>query len=192
MSVGSYVRPGDPITTLDDMRLIKADFTVPERFLAVLAPGLAVEVEAAPFPDRKFEGRVASVDSRVNPVTRAVAVRAEIPNEEGVLKPGMLLAVTLVASERTALAVPESAIVPVRDQRFVFLVGADGVAQRVEVKTGLRKPGYVEILSGLSAGDAVVVEGTNKVIPGRPVQAAPPPAPPTAGAATASRPGERS
>lgn len=172
VSVGSYVRPGDVITTLDAIGLIKADFTVPERYLSVLKPGLTIAVGVAAYPGETFAGAVASVDTRIDPVTRAVKVRAELPNADLRLKPGMLMTVVLNVSERSALAVPESALVSQGEKRFVFVVDADSKAQRVDVTTGLVKPGRVEILSGLKEGDRVVSQGTNKVIPGRPVSAA--------------------
>jgi membrane fusion protein (multidrug efflux system) len=170
VSVGSYVSPGDVITTLDDIKIIKADFTVPERLLGSLKSGLAIRVEVAAFPGEEFEGVVTSVDTRIDPATRAVTVRAELPNPQMKLKPGMLMSVTLIVSERDVAAVPESAIVSQGDNRFVFLLDAQNVAARVQVKTGLVKPGSVEILEGVKEGDRIVSKGTNKVIPGQPVK----------------------
>lgn len=112
---------------------------------------------------------MASVDTRVDPVTRAVKVRAELQNADGRLRPGMLMSVALLVAERDALAVPESALVSQGDKRFVFRIDAENKAQRVEVKTGLVLPGRVEILDGLAEGDRVVIQGTNKVVPGQPV-----------------------
>lgn len=169
VSVGSYVRPGDVITTLDDILVLNGDFTVPERWLGVLKPGLQLAVEVAAYPDETFAGKVASVDTRVDPATRAVTVRAELENKDGRLRPGMLMSVSLLVSERDALAVPESALVSQGELRFVFRIDAETKAQRVEVKTGLVLPGRVEILEGLAEGDRIVVQGTNKVIPGQPV-----------------------
>lgn len=169
VSVGSYVRPGDVITTLDDIMVLNGDFTVPERWLGVLKPGLQLAVEVAAYPNEKFAGKVASVDTRVDPATRAVTVRAELENRDGRLRPGMLMSVSLLVSEREALSVPESALVSQGDRRFVFRIGDENKAERIEVKTGLVMPGQVEILEGLVEGDRIVVQGTNKVIPGQPV-----------------------
>lgn len=170
VSVGSYVRPGDVITTLDDISVVKGDFTVPERFLGVLKNGLAIEVHVSAYPDETFAGKVASVDTRVDTVTRSVKIRAELPNPDHRLRPGMLMAVNLIISERQALAIPESALIAQGDRRFVFVIDPQSVAQRVEVKIGAVKPGSVEVLEGLQEGDRIVSQGTNKVIPGRPVQ----------------------
>lgn len=170
VSVGSYVRPGDVITTLDDISVLNGDFTVSERYLGLLKPGLKLSVEVAAYPGEVFDGAVASVDTRIDPATRAVTVRAELANKDGRLKPGMLMSVSLLVSERDALAVPESALIAQGDKRFVFRIDAETKAQRVEVKTGLVLPGQVEILEGLAEGDSIVTQGTNKVIPGQPVQ----------------------
>jgi len=169
VSIGSYVRPGDVITTLDDISVLNGDFTVPERYLGVLKPGLQLKVEVAAYPDEVFSGQVASVDTRIDPATRAVTVRAELANKDGRLFPGMLMSVSVLVSERDALAVPESALIAQGDKRFVFRIDAETKAQRVEIKTGLILPGQVEVLEGLAEGDRIVTQGTNKVIPGQPV-----------------------
>ncbi len=169
VSVGSYVRPGDVITTLDDISVLNGDFTVPERYLGLLKAGLKLSVEVAAYPGEMFEGQVASVDTRIDPATRAVKVRAELVNADGRLRPGMLMSVSLLVSERDALSVPESALIAQGDKRFVFRIGAENKAERVEVKTGLVLPGQVEIVEGVAEGDRIVIEGTNKVIPGQPV-----------------------
>lgn len=169
VSVGSYVSPGDIITTLDDISPIKGDFTVPERMLGSLKPGLVIEARVAAYPGETFAGAVSSVDTRVDPATRAVTVRAELPNEQGRLLPGMLMSVSLIVAEREAIAIPESALVAQGDTRCVFRIDAESKAQKVVVKTGLVKPGHIEILEGLAEGDRVVSEGTNKVTPGQPV-----------------------
>lgn len=172
-SVGQLVRPGDPITTLDDISVVKVNFSVPEVFLGALQAGLPVEAEAAAYPGQTFRGAVTAVDTRVDPVTRAVSVRAEIPNADGRLKPGMLLGLRLFSNVREAVAVPELALVPVNDKVFVFVVGADGKAERRPVVTGARDDGLVEIRDGLQAGETVVSEGTNRVQPGMAVSPVP-------------------
>jgi membrane fusion protein (multidrug efflux system) len=110
ISVGGLVNPGQVITTLDDTSRIKVDFTVPETLVAALRPGLAMRAVTTAYPDRQFEGTVASVDTRVDTVSRAVRVRAIVPNGEGLLKPGMFLTVRIVESSMEALVVPEQAL----------------------------------------------------------------------------------
>lgn len=162
ISVGSLISPGTVITTLDDSSVIKLDFDVPETFVSVLEAGLAVAATTIAYPGEVFQGQVTSVDSRIDPVARSVTVRAEIPNGEGRLRPGMFMSVRLSRDPTPALVVPESAIVPERGNVYVFVV-EDGVAARREVATGRREPGRVELLAGIEAGERVVVQGTQKV-----------------------------
>lgn len=171
VSVGTLISPGDVITTLDDTSVIKLDFSVPENFLASLREGLSVRATAPAFPGRTFSGKVASIDSRVDMNTRSVTVRALLANEDGALRPGMFLNVALANDERDALVIPEEALTPEAERQYVFVV-ADGKAQRREVRIGGRRPGSVEVLGGLDAGEQVIIEGTQKVRDGAPVRAA--------------------
>jgi membrane fusion protein (multidrug efflux system) len=170
VSVGALISPGDVITTLGDTSVIKLDFAVPETYVAMLREGLTVRATAPAFPGRSFAGRVASIDSRVDVNTRSVIVRALLTNEDGALKAGMFLNVSLSKDERETLVIPEEALTPEAEKQFVFVV-ADGKAQRREVRIGGRSPGNVEILSGLEAGDRIIVEGTQKVRNGAAVNA---------------------
>jgi membrane fusion protein (multidrug efflux system) len=169
VSVGSFVSPGTPITTLDDTSIIKLDFTVSENFLFMLKPGLVVSASSAGLPDRAFTGRVTNIESRVDPVTRSITVRAEIPNPEETLRQGMFMTVKLDGEPEPALLVPEGAIVPEQGRTYVFVV-RDAVAEQREVRTGKRRPGEVQIVEGLAEGDRVVVEGTQNVRDGSPVE----------------------
>jgi membrane fusion protein (multidrug efflux system) len=162
VSVGALVSPGAIITTLDDTRTMKIDFDVPETFLAILKPGLAVAAKSVAYPDESFDGAVESVDSRVDPVTRSIRVRARLPNPEGFLRPGMFLTVVVSREPLPGLVVPEQALVPERGEVYVFVV-TDGLAIRRVVKIGRRSPGEVEILTGVAAGERVVIEGTQQV-----------------------------
>jgi membrane fusion protein, multidrug efflux system len=157
------------ITTLDDTSVIKLDFSVPENFLSSLREGLSVRATAPAFPGRTFTGKVASIDSRVDMNTRSVTVRALLANEDGALRPGMFLNVSLANDERAALMIPEQALAPEADRQYVYVVN-DGKAERREVRIGGRSPGSVEVLAGLTAGERVIVEGTQKVRDGAPVR----------------------
>jgi membrane fusion protein, multidrug efflux system len=170
VSVGTLISPGAVITTLDDTSVIKLDFSVPENFLASLREGLSVRASAPAFPGRMFAGKVASIDSRVDLATRSVTVRALLANEDGALRPGMFLNVSLANDERQALVIPEEALTPEAERQYVFVV-ANGKAERREVRIGGRTPGNVEIVAGLKAGEQVIVEGTQKVRDGAPVRA---------------------
>jgi len=166
VSLGSLVTPSSVITTLDDIETIKLDFDVPETGLSLLAEDLPILAKSAAWPEITFAGRVVSIDTRVDPVSRTVTVRALLPNEEERLRPGMFLTVTLLREDVTALMIPEQAIVPEQSRQFVFVVAEGGRVEKREVRSGRRRPGFVEVLSGLGEGEQVVAEGTQKVRPG--------------------------
>jgi membrane fusion protein (multidrug efflux system) len=163
VSLGALVAPGAVITTLDDDRTIKLDFTLPEAALSSVAEGQQINAQSDAWPGVRFNGRIATVDTRVDPDTRAVRVRAELPNDDRKLRPGMLLRVEVLLPERSALMVPELAVQQEAEQSSVFRVGADGKADQVPVKLGVRQNGQVEVSSGLRPGDRIVVEGTVKL-----------------------------
>jgi len=169
VSMGSIVSPVTIITTLDDTSRIKLDFDVPEVFMARLEKGLMVTARSAAWPDLEFSGEVISIDTRVDPISRTVTVRALLPNESTHLRPGMFLTVSLLKDDVRSLMIPEEALVPERSKQFVFVVDGEGIVERLEVQTGRRRPGQVEILHGLQPGDRVITEGTQKARPGQPV-----------------------
>jgi membrane fusion protein (multidrug efflux system) len=162
VSPGSLVTPGTVVTTLDDVSKILLDFSVPERSLGALGVGNTVRATSDAFPNETFEGRITSVGSRVDPSTRALAARAEFDNPQRRLRPGMLLNVQLEQGTRQALQVPELALDQLGEQAFLYKVVGDKV-EHVPVKIGARRPGWVEILGGVQAGDRVVVEGLVKL-----------------------------
>ena len=174
ISLGALVEPGDVITTLDDDRSMKLDFPVPSLFLPSLKPGLTIEARSPALGNRSFVGEVSSVASRVDPVTRTVQVRARIDNPERQLRPGLLMQVELLRDPREAVMVPEAAILQRGPEHAVLVVeeeaGGEMVAQRREIRVGLRRPGEAEVLSGLTAGERVITHGADKARPGQPVQ----------------------
>jgi membrane fusion protein (multidrug efflux system) len=170
VSLGSYVTPETVITTLDDTEIIKLDFSVPETLLSRIESGVPVIARSAAWPDAVFEGQITSMDSRVDPVSRTLTVRALLDNEDGRLRPGMFLTVSVLRDDIVALVIPETAIVPERSSQFVLVVGEDSLIERRQVRTGRRRPGFVEITHGLAAGEVVVVEGTQKALPGEAVK----------------------
>jgi len=169
VSPGSFVNTATIITTLDDISQIKLDFSVPETFLTVLSQGMNISAESLVYPDRIFEGIVASIDTRIDPISRAVQVRAILPNEEELLKPGMFMSVDLKRDRGEVVVAPEQAIVPEGGSQFVFVV-ANGVAEKRRVHLGRRIPGFVSIEAGLEAGESVITEGTHKVRDGSEVE----------------------
>ena len=169
ISPGTLVEPGDLITTLDDDTVMKLDFAVPSVFLTALEPGLGIEAKARAYGDRDFEGQIHSIDSRVDPVTRSIQVRALIPNPDRTLKPGVLMQVELLRNPREAMVVPESALLHQGQDHFVIMVGNGEIAERRQVRIGARRPGEVEVVDGLAAGDRVITHGNDKVRPGQQV-----------------------
>jgi membrane fusion protein (multidrug efflux system) len=170
VSQGALISVGTVITTLDDVETIKLRFFVPEAAVSAVRTGSNVAASGNAAPDRVFTGSIASIDTRVDATTRAVEVRAEFPNQDGALKPGMFLTVKLALNRRNgALIVPEEAVVPEGIRQYVYVV-ADGKAVKTEVKLGSRLPGEVEIREGLNQNSVVVTSGVQKIRDGVPVR----------------------
>jgi membrane fusion protein (multidrug efflux system) len=169
VSLGKLINPGTVITTLDDTSSMKVDFAVPDTFVSVLREGLSLTARTTAYPGREFAGRVLSVDSRIDPSTRSVTVRALVPNRDAALKPGMFLTVALSREQRETLVIPEAALVPEQARQFVYVI-AEGRASKREVQIGRREPGRVEVVEGLLEGERVVTEGTLKLREGSPVR----------------------
>jgi membrane fusion protein (multidrug efflux system) len=172
ISVGALVMPGDLITTLNDNRQMKLDFSVPATYLATLEPGLAIVATSSAFGDKLFKGEVSSIDNQVDPVTRSISIRAILPNDDGMLKPGLLMSVTLYKNLRQSPTISEEALVPEGKNNFVMVaITKEGgtVAEKRLVKLGLRSGGQVEVLQGLAVGDQIVTHGAHKLRPGQAV-----------------------
>jgi len=176
ISPGALVQPGTMITTIDDTSAMKLDFSVPSVFLESLKVGLPIIAHARAFPDKEFSGKINGIDSRIDPVTRSVMVRAIIPNETGLLRPGLLMRVNLQKNQRRALTVPEEAIILDGRNAFVWQIAqsteGDTIANKTKVVLGRRQQGDVEVLSGLSTGDQVVTHGIDRMRPGSTIQIA--------------------
>ena len=170
ISPGTLLRPGDPIVTLDDISVIKLDFPVPEIHLAAVSSGQEITAISAAYPEQVFTGVVTAISSRVDPVTRAVTVRAEIDNPQQILKPGMLLSVSIISHPRRVLGAPENAVFQNRDRHFLFRIKPNNRVEKQQVMIGTRIPGWVEILGGVSAGDQVVTDGVHRLNDGSAVQ----------------------
>jgi membrane fusion protein (multidrug efflux system) len=175
VTAGTLVNPGGIITTLDDIDVVRVDFPVPERYLGVLRAGTPIRATIDAYGNEVFTGRIALIDTRINEQTRAVTARAEIPNPGYRIRPGMAVRVAVQQGQRTAPAAPEAAVQYEGDGAFVYRIarGDKGsTAQRVEVETGSVEGGFVEIVSGLNAGDRIVGSGLNRIQPGAPVRVA--------------------
>lgn len=170
VSRGDLLQAGSAVATLDDVSVLKIVFDVPERFLSSLKPGLDVAGIAAAYPKDIFNGTIDRVDTRIDMITRTVDVRAIIPNDDNKLKPGLSMTVKLLGQERPALIVDDTAIVSIEDRQYAFVVVGD-VVKQTRIEIGVRYDDYVEVVSGLSAGQRVVVKGLQGLSDGMAIRA---------------------
>jgi membrane fusion protein (multidrug efflux system) len=169
ISVGTLAQQGQTLVTLDDIDQMKLDFSVPEVFLSSLKPGITVQATSRAYPDEIFEGQLASIDSRIDPITRSVSARAILDNTGRRLKPGMLMTGKLKKNPRDVLLAPEEALIADGPDSFVFVIAEQGdktIVNKQKVTLGARSFGKAEILNGLEEGDLIVTHGILKLRPG--------------------------
>ena len=170
VNVGDYVKDGADLVNVEDTTQVWVDFRLPERYLAQLKAGQAVEVSLDAMPGRSFRGQVDALDSQLDANGRSLLVRARLANPDGVLRTGMFARTrTLLAVRDNALVVPEEALVPQGGKQYLIKVvdGPQGkVSQRLEARIGVRVPGKVEILGGVAEGDVVVTAGQGRLLRG--------------------------
>ena len=168
VNVGDYVKDGADLVNVEDISAMAVDFRLPEGVISRLKLGQGVAVTLDGLPGRSFTGRVDAVDSQIDANGRSLLVRARVDNAQGLLRAGMYARARLVFEVRSAaMVVPEEALVPQGGKQYLIRVvdGPNGkVSQRLEARIGLRVPGKVEILEGLSAGDVVVVAGQARLL----------------------------
>lgn len=157
VSEGALASTGQRLTTLDDISRMRLQFTVPARYLGVLQPGMTVIARSAAFKE-PFVGRLSAVGSRVDPVARAITARAMVPNEDGLLRAGLLMEIEITGESTTVLMVPEESLQSRAARHFVWKVDGEQ-ALRSEVTIGARIPGWVVILDGVSEGEQIVRDG---------------------------------
>ena len=153
------------IITLDDNSVIYSDIKIPENYSAFIKKGLPVEVKLTSYKDKIFEGEVDFVSSRINADTRSLLSRIKVENKDLKLISGSLLEVSVKFDLRNSLSVPDTSVMIEGDNSYVYKINDENVANKTEVKTGLRSDKNVEIISGLSVGDIIVAEGLKKVRP---------------------------
>ncbi|ARP75272.1 MULTISPECIES: efflux RND transporter periplasmic adaptor subunit [Bordetella] len=168
VSVGDYVNQGQDLAPLEAIDPLKVDFRVPEMYFSKVRVGQALSVRLDALPGEQRQGVVYAVSPLVDAGGRSILLRATVANPDSVLRPGMFARVQLLFGQEKALAVPEAALSPSGQTQYVFRV-RDGVAQRVEVTVGERREGRVELLTGVGAGDEVVVAGLQRLTDGAPV-----------------------
>jgi membrane fusion protein (multidrug efflux system) len=172
VSLGDYVNSSTRLVTLQTVDPQRAVFQVPERYANKLDVGQRVSFRVAALPDFEFVGVVDFVDPVVQLPARTILVKAEVPNRRRELKSGMFIEARLVTEVRpNAVLIPEDALLPLQGATFVWVVTGEGTATRRQVETGVRVPGFVEILTGVEAGEQVVVGGLERLSEGVPVMA---------------------
>ena len=153
------------IITLDDNSIIYSDIKIPESYSTFIEKGLPVEVTLSSFKDKTFSGEIDFVSSRINADTRSLLSRIKVKNENLELISGSLLEVRVKFDLRNSLSVPDTSVMIEGDKSYVYKISAENIANKTEVKTGLRGDSNIEIISGLTAGDIIVAEGLKKVRP---------------------------
>ena len=153
------------IITLDDNSVIYSDIKIPESYSTFIKKGLPVEVTLSSFKDKTFSGEIDFVSSRINADTRSLLSRIKVKNENLELISGSLLEVRVKFDLRNSLSVPDTSVMIEGDKSYVYKISAENIANKTEVKTGLRGDSNIEIISGLTAGDIIVAEGLKKVRP---------------------------
>lgn len=169
VSEGQYVNAGFAMVNLDDLNHMWVDFPVPEKMLSKLKTGMTLNLNADAFPETIFTASIASIDSRIDVATRAIMVRAGIDNSNGLVRPGMLLRVSLHQDAIDALVVPELALQQVGNRTFVFLATGGSAISR-DVSIGSRRDGNATVLKGLKPGDKIILDGTSKLRDGQKIK----------------------
>jgi membrane fusion protein (multidrug efflux system) len=163
VSVGDYVNPGQDLVNLENIEQLKVDFRVPEIYSMQIKVGQTVRISLDAIPNSAYEGTVYAIDPAYDPNGRAIILRARLPNRDGMLRSGMFARVTLLVDEREqAIVVPETALVPVGQNQFIYRV-VDGKALLTKVLIGQRRMGQVEIVEGLNPDSVIVTEGAVKL-----------------------------
>ncbi len=198
VSVGDFVNVGQDLVKLVRLDPIEVDFSVPENALTQIRNGQKINVGVDAYPNDVFSGTVVAIDPAIDATTRSAKLRAQIANPDGRLRPGQFAKLQLDTGTGNvdALMVPEQALMQDGDVRFVYTIVA-GKAKRAEVKTGVRVPGLVQVVTGLNAGDVVITAGQTKPImhegldvkPLPPEGSAPPSGPPAQPSGTAAKQG---
>lgn len=173
INVGDYATIGQELVDIVQLNPLRLDFNVPETLLSHVKPGQVVEVTVGAYPDDRFAGEITAIAPAIDVDGHNVAIRARLPNPDLKLRPGLFAQVTVtMAVKPTALMVPEQAIWPIGLDKTIFVV-EDGKAQQRNIRTGQRQDGLVEVVSGLAAGDEIVVAGQMKIFDGASVTTIP-------------------
>ena len=153
------------LINFDDASIIYSDVNIPEIFAPYVKEGLPVDVKFSGYKDKIFKGSIDSVASRISEDTRSLQTRIKIDNSNFEILPGSLLEFSIKYNERKSLGIPDTSILVEGEKSYIFKVSDDNKTQKIEVKTGDRLEGFMEIYEGLNIGEKVVSEGLKKVRP---------------------------
>ena len=160
-SVGAFIKPGDVITTIYDFKTLKVEASVPEAYVGRIKIRDTVKIKVNS-SDRVYSGEVYVIDPYVDEKTRTFRIISKIENKKE-LKPGMMAKKILNFDSKESVIVPESAIIPIDNQTFIYVIGNENIIKKVQVFTGKRLDGKVEIKKGLKLSDKIIFEGVNKL-----------------------------
>ena len=150
------------IITLDDLKVIVIDIKIPESYVGILKPGLKAEITTSAFSEKKFQGKVTSISSRIDPSTRSILARISVNNKSFEIIPGQLMTIKIIYDEINQIGVPESAVTIQGSTSFVYIVKND-TAEKRNITIGNRNFGKISVESGIEEGDLVISEGVSKV-----------------------------
>jgi cobalt-zinc-cadmium efflux system membrane fusion protein len=160
VSQGTAVTPGTPLFVLTDLSSVWVTAEIDEAQVASLAVGLPIEVHVNAYPGDVFRGTITGVGDVINPATRRITIRCEVPNPDGRLKPQMFARVMLTSEKpRRMLVIPERAVQEMEGQTVVFARDAQGRFQRRPVIVGATLRGLTEIVSGADDDDVIATAG---------------------------------
>ena len=153
------------IITLDDNSIIYSDLKIPETFATFIKKDLPIKAKFSGNKNKTYSGKVYAVSSRINAETRSLLTRVMIENENSELIPGSLLEVVINYNVRDSLGIPDTSMMVEGDKTYVYKVSKENIANKTEIKIGIRDGGFIEVISGLKEGDNIVAEGLKKVRP---------------------------
>jgi len=170
ISVSSLGSENTIILTLDDSRKVLCDLKIPEVYAAVLKKNLKLIAKFSAYKNNTYDGIIQSVASRVDAQTRSILARAQIENKNSEIIPGSLLEIKILYNEKDALSVPDTSVMYEGSKKFIYKIIKNDVIKKIELKTGIRSLGNLEVLDGLNEGDKIIAEGLTKVRPGMKVK----------------------
>ena len=153
------------IITLDDNSTIYSDIKIPESYAPFIKKGLSVEARASSYRNKIFKGEIDFISSRVNADTRSLLSRIKINNADLELLSGSLLEITVKFNSRDSLSVPDTSVMMEGEKSYIYTVSDKNIANKTEIKIGVRADGFIEVISGLNEGETIVAEGLKKVRP---------------------------